>query len=501
MNQRKYITDPEILGQLNDSNNVNTGKKYINDPALLKQLNKPQGASLENAFPQINPNWTQGAGALAMAGNPAIAAGKGLAPIIANAIGRIGAGTAGGTAFDVGSKENKESTPELIKKNALLNTGIEALTPAIKYGSKAVGAVANAFRPQRHAEELINKLGSGQDLENVGKSVSQNIKESFNNIQKGFNERYDAIFKHSPLANGHIYPSVSPIQGTQRYGNLDKLNLSKDNFTDPDLRKMYEGFVRSPTLSRSHDFQKELGKEIGSLTRNKKNLDDAARAKLKLYKQTRDAVNQDAYSFLKKENPQMAKEFKQLSEDYKSNYLPYTEKKSLFSIASGTTDNPTLSSLVNIFRNPGKKTNSILSHMPEDFKNKIAHLGLAQEIENVSPSALNKAVFGFGKRGLNSYLSPDIKNELIKMGTKQYLGRGLESAIGGLAGYELGNLIGQPHVGATAGAITAPFAASKIGPIYRGGKRSKNRLLDDIIESGFAPASRFYEKLNKENKE
>ena len=517
MKPRQYITDPELLEQLEGNNN---SREYVTDPNILKQLNKPEkipyGASedfknnphrpsIEGMFPQINPNWTQGAGTALMAANPIVAAGRGAAPYAANALARIGTGTAGGTAFDVGDEKNKLNPMQSAKQNALFNTFLETSSPVIKSTIKGAKGAINAFKPQSHAENLVNNLGSGQDLESVGKSAAKAVKESFDKIKEGFNKRYDAIFEHSPVSNSLVYGQISPLQGIQRYGKLDELNLSKDTFHDPDLKNLYQSFINKPTLKASHQFQKELGAEIGSLTRNKKNLDDTQKIRLKTYKKVRDAVNEDAYSFLKKEAPHLANEFKQLSQDYKTHYLPYTSKTAINEIANGVNSNPKLEPFVNVFRNPNEKMQTILSHLPPEFKNKIAHLGLGQSLANVTPKAINEAVSSFEKRGLQSYLSPDIKNELVKMGRKQYAKHGLEGMIGGLLGYNLGNLVGLPNVGAGIGAVGAPFASSKIGPIYRGGKASKNKLLlEDIVESGYRPIARAYEKSRskkeKENK-
>ncbi len=498
------VTDPELLAELNNAStsqsSVKRGKP-VTDPQMLAELNKPQRPSLEGAFPTIEPNWTQGAGLLGMAANPLMAAGRGVAPYAANALARISSGTAGGTAFDVGSKENQQSIPELVKHNALINTAIEGAFPLVKYGSKGINAISHAFRPQSHAENLINTLGSGQNLEDVGKSAAQDVNKAFTKSRENFNERYSRIFSDSPLANVHIYPSISPIQGTKRFGKLDELNLSKENFNDPDLRKMYQNFTNNPTLNSAHEFQKELGQEIGSLTRNKKTLDDAQRARLKLYTQARNAINADSMSFLKKRSPEMAEEFKQLSQDYKEKHLPFTKNTSLFNLSHGINDNPKLEQFLNVFRNPGKNINSILEQLPGNFKNKIINLGIGHGVNTVTPKAINEAIADFEKKGLESYLTPDIKNELTKMGRKQYLGHGLEALGGGIGGYTIGNMLGNPNAGAAVGALTTPFASSKMGPVHRGGRPSKNRLLDELLESSFVPALRAYEKYNSNKNE
>lgn len=495
MNQRRLVTDPDDLAELNNNSFSKSSRKPVTDPNDLAELNQLKKPSLEDMFPVIEPNWTKGAGLLAMTANPLVAAGRGIAPYAANALSRIGLGTAGGTAFDIGSKENNESIPELLKRNSIVNAAIEAASPAVKYGLKGINKISHAFRPQANAENIINMTGAGQDLENVGQSAAQDINQAFNKSREHFDDRYARIFRDSPLASSSIYHKVSPIQGTQQYGTLDSLNLDINNLTDPNIREMYKGFLNKPTLNAAHEFQKELGSEVGKIKRNKVNPD---LEKLNLYTKIRNAVNADSYSYLKNKSPEMAKEFKQISYDYKTKHLPFEKNTAMYNLSRGHTDNPTLAQILNPFENPGKKVNALLEQLPKEFKNKIAHLGIGEELNHVTSKAINEAIAGFGKRGLKSYITPDLKKELIKMGTKQYLGKGVQSLLGAGGGYLAGNMLGSPNLGLMLGAASAPYAASKLGPVHKRGKISKNSLLDEIMKSGFTPSARALEKYNNE---
>jgi len=375
---------------------------------------------------------------------------------IANYLGRIGTGTGITTALDYNPDQ---SLKENLGQNALANTALETLPYPFKLGKK----LFTSLKPDEYAGKIINSLSSGRNLTDSGKSIAEDIKNSYSNIKDKFTRRYADIFSNNNVGSDFVYDRLHPLEGISKPGKLEKLEINPaEDLKDSSLREQYENVLKNPTFKNMHYFQSDLGKEKRFLEGNIKNLDDASRRRLNLYKKMQSATKEDIHSYLEKANPDVKKDYLQTTKDYEREMVPYFYKKNLSKIGEGDIKNPGVNKIINIFKDPEEDINKVVEHMPPDFKNKIVHLGIGKENYNVDSEGLKNALNTFTKRGLSEYLTPELKenvNALNKIQNKEELRKGVQSLVGGGLGYLLGNLTHRPLIelgGAATGAHYSP---------------------------------------------
>lgn len=462
----EFDPDKEGLSAIEDS--FDPDREGVNPISSSRKSPSRDDQYYQQQINNISPDYTPRSVGMATAGGlasvlqPELGGLKALSKLpaatkgIANYLGRIGTGTGITTALDYNPNE---SLKENVGQNALANTALETLPYPFKLGKK----LFTSLKPDEYAGKIIGSLSGGRDIEDSGKSIAENIKNSYQTIKNDFKRRYANIFSNNDVGNDLIYDRLSPIEGIAKPGKLEKLEINpKEDLTDTSIRKQYENVLKNPTFQNMHFFQSELGKEIRFLEGNVKNLDQAGKNKLNLYKQMRTSSKSDINSHLEKINPQVAKDYLKTTQDYEREMVPYFSKKDLSKIGEGDIENPGVNKIINIFKNPEKDIHKVVEDMPQDFKNKIAHLGIGKETYNINSEDLKNSLNTFTKRGLSKYISPELKenvNALNKIQNKEELRKGVQSLVGGGLGYLLGNLTHRPLIelgGAATGAHYSP---------------------------------------------
>lgn len=103
-----------------------------------------------------------------------------------------------------------------------IGAGMSAALDAVPAVGSSIAAGANYLMPNKFAQSLIQKLGSGQTLEGATKSVLSDIKGSYQNQKQIAGSMYNNVRSQIPDANGSIYsmPGAVGAPTSDNLGNV-----------------------------------------------------------------------------------------------------------------------------------------------------------------------------------------------------------------------------------------------------------------------------------------
>jgi len=366
---------------------------------------------------------------------------------------------------------------------------------------------AQYFMPQRFAQNIIQNLGGGQTLSDATKSVIANVKSSYEEQQANANTLYNSVRDSVP--SGSIYAPVKSVYGipsaaptntaivSKSYSPVDQgvnpafaeptgKNISStimakgqqnpasflegaypslpsstiNNYTDT-LKDMHNNFINDPTFNNAHQLQSELGAVSRQLdskatpptigTINAQNSLNNARGALK----------SDMDNFLQNQSPELAQQYKNASDSYLQNVVPYKTNPKIYGMATGDIENIKPSSLSNIFSAPDSDMGKVLSDLPEGAVDKILYTKLGQTVPNKSAQGLLNSYQNLQQQGLSEHISPQLASQLGELENRIKARNGLQMASAGLSAAALGGAHGSATAGAMlglgAGAVASPF--------------------------------------------
>ncbi|HLX54284.1 MAG TPA: hypothetical protein VKR58_10100 [Aquella sp.] len=473
------------LSDLNDNDNSFNRMENLNPQSSVMHSmpNRPMTITdVRNAL-------LRGSGALLTASNPELMPEIGMMPKFINALGRIGSGTTGATLMNAPNANSIQELGKNAGQNAALNTGLEAISPALNL----VGKGLSLMQPQKYAQQFIDKLSGGQNLENTGKYIASNINNAYKKVKDEFKNKYDNLFNsYDSVGDSRLYNRTDPIIGIHKPTPFENLNLTKDDIKDSKLFDSYSDFLSNPTLEKAHDLQSDFGKRASLLKSNQINPDHDT---IQTLMNSRKLLQNDIHNFMESYDKGLSNDYKKLGQDYKKEVVPYYSDTNLNAMAEGKTQNPTRESLIRLFRNPDTDINTIIGHQTPDFKNKILHVLLGQEKETVTPQSLLTAIKPFGKKGLNSYRTPELNDAINSISNRQALQNVIKRGAGAGAGYLLGHLSGNPSIealGALGGFTGAPNAMHLLKyPFDKLHLPEVTQPLKNALIGGYKPALRF----------
>ncbi len=258
------------------------------------------------------------------------------------------------------------------------------------------------------AKELHNDITGGRSYEQSGKQLAENIRNSYADEVAKHKERYDNIFNHPTENESYVTGEPLKVKEMPMYGKDYLENYRSHEFPDKDVQLLHEQYVKYPSIEKAHKLQSELGSEIGYMKKQntKGNLDQTGKNKLKDYVKAQNSLKDSMEETLHDINPQLAQEYKNVTESWKNNVIPFHSDKDLKSIAEGKTKNPTTSQIISIFKNPEESMNTVVSKLPEEAKDRIVHLGMGKDIYENAPKDLLGAEKSIRTKGLSSYVAP-----------------------------------------------------------------------------------------------
>lgn len=227
------------------------------------------------------------------------AGGRFISPII-NAMGRVGAGTAGNLSYESPNINNMQQFKDAIKNDIGANSLLEGITMPFRGAAK----IAELFNPIKYAENKANII---------------------KNEMTATKATTDAMYKPVNDAYNDFPVTVTPKKYLQSVG-IERSDLY------PDAKIIYDDFMNRPIFNNLHKLQSKLGKDWARISQH-----PATAEKAELFNQFRGGLQDKVQNFLSRDTNALNQY--NLASDYaKNNYYPYLATPTLRKIANGKID-------------------------------------------------------------------------------------------------------------------------------------------------------------------
>lgn len=346
-----------------------------------------------------------------------------------------------------GAAENPNDRGEGTLKGASLSVALDTLLPG---AGRTVSKITGAFQPQKYTDQLVKILSSGKDIEQVGKSLAEDLKGAYKNRMQEARELYKPVF--DKVGNTSLLESMAPENSIYKAVPGDIFRTYDRNLT-----KMHQKFTEEPTFQNAHELQSQLGAAIRKLDKadTKGTLSVADRNVMQGYQEAQQSLRSDMENFLKNKDPALAEQYANATGHYLENVVPYIENPKIAPIAKGEIENPR--NLKGLFKNPEEGMEKIVEDLGPDALNKIVYAGIGKLPKNATPEQFTRAFEGLGHAGYGSYVTPELRNMVDILGGKLSRRNFLQKGAGFLGGASLvgpGSIAAELLGGAVAGAIT-----------------------------------------------
>jgi len=297
--------------------------------------------------------------------------------------------------------------------------------PALKFGAKGLGFLKGAgkfIRPKlvakgivenlpkvKSAESILNELGSGRSLNENVQNIAAKIKKAGTTKLKESGERFEDINKRAGV--GSLYPEGKPVLKNS-YTALEKWKRPPMMHYPDTLKDAHEDFMDIPTFDKAHKLQSTLGSTANRTLKNpESNMQQRDIADRFLMAQ--DRLLNDMHLHLNKVDPsrQLSTEYDAARNLHASDVIPYKDSKQIREIVKGKVQNPR--NLTTIFKNPESNTLKIVKDIGSEAPDQIIYNELRATVgKNPTAEKLIKAYSGLEKKGLKSYDSPKLEQQM-----------------------------------------------------------------------------------------
>lgn len=396
-----------------------------------------------------------------------------LASPFLNSLMRAGAGTALNAGFAQANPDNKNNLLQNVKEQGLVNTALEA----IPYGGgkllQAGKKILSPWRPGSKAEELIGHLGSGvKTSEENAQSFSNEVMQAHKNHYDNYTKKVEPVMQK--YGDKDLYLTHN-AEGVSTFKPYDKLEIDT---TDKYLKKRVNEFNGNPTFRNAHELQSEIGAQIGQLRRMPPSIE--GKNSIAALKEARDSVKQSQDAFLANVDPASREAYKESSDYFKKNIIPYRSDKTLRKIIEGEETNP--KNLHGIFEYPTEKINKktmerqmgpiekVVSDLTPETRNRILHSKVGAHKVGMTDQKLLNTLQEAKQAGYSKYFTHEIDQFMQDLGARIERSAHAKKAISGIvdtgsrvagatAGYFGGHMIGQEL--AVAGSLAGlPFGGA-----------------------------------------
>jgi hypothetical protein len=277
------------------------------------------------------------------------------------------------------------------------------IKPALKEGEKQLG---------QNVEDLFSSLGSGKSLEQSGKELAKQIRTNYQ-IHKAVGQgMYKSVFDKA--GDWNIYSSPRGFL-TNNYKNLEPAAVDALGRMS-DISKLDDKFRGSHNFEDAHTLQSQLGSRIrelekknteGRLTINDQNT-------MRSLRDVRNTLNLDIDNFLKHRDytGDISREYRNASQNWLKNVVPYVENPKISQMAKGAIENPR--NIANVFRNPENGTLKVIDDLGEQGKRRIIYSSLAN-VNKTKPESIVNALNSMENKGLDSFLTPHVHDHVSKI--------------------------------------------------------------------------------------
>ena len=305
---------------------------------------------------------------------------------------------------------------------SLLSAGGEAAPSIVKAAPKILKGIKGIVRPNiiakgiaenlpktKSAESVLNELGGGRSLNENAQNIAAKIKKAGTAKLTESGKRFEDINKRAGVNS--MYPEGKPVS-KDSYKALEKWKRPPMMHYTDTLKDAHEDFMDIPTFDKAHKLQSTLGsianRTLKNPASNMQQIDVAGR-----FVMAQDRLLNDMHSHLNKIDPS-----KQLSTEYDAarnlhalDVVPYKDSKPIREIVKGKVQNPR--NLTTIFKNPESNTLKVVKDIGSEAKDQIVYNELrATTGKNPTAQKVLNAFSGLEKKGLGSYISPKLKQQM-----------------------------------------------------------------------------------------
>lgn len=184
----------------------------------------------------------------------------------------------------------------------------ESVAPAFRGIGKLADYLSEKFYPEKFSKELVDKL-----RENYS-TTEQTATDMYDSVLDKYKKNYPVNFMFDPK---------KVLQ--------DEINISEL----PDLGILYKQYLKYPTPYNAHILKSKMGESIYNLRDFPSNALDKAKANI--LEEHKNNLENFMMDFLNKKNPNDASLYREASDYFRDNLVPYRENKKLYDIVSSNT--------------------------------------------------------------------------------------------------------------------------------------------------------------------
>lgn len=345
------------------------------------------------------------------------------------------------------------------------------LADALPFGIGKISQGAQYFMPTSYMQKILNGLGGNKTLEDTTKSVINSVKDAYKSQTDEATKLYNPVFNQ--VGKNDIATA-----------NYNKLPDDITNLYPYDVKKLNSQFINNPTFDNAHQLQSQMGTEIRRLEGGRQAPDAASLNTIQALKDAQNAIQNDMKTHLLFSRPDLLTQYNKANNFFAQNVSPYRAESDFYKMASGETENLKPSSLADIFSAPGSNINKITGDLPQDSINKVIYTKLKQNESKPNPSSFINNYENLDRQGLNSYISPDLQDQISALknrmaaksilqgtigaglGAKATLGHGglpLAAALG-----TLGYGVAKPILNSITNSLPINDLAQSLGNVTRG---------------------------------
>ncbi len=299
---------------------------------------------------------------------------------------------------------------------------VGGVAPSLLKGAKSgFESLSSKFTPNKNSTKFLEDLGQGATNK---RESSISLGNDIRNAYQPKVEKYQEMVSEplNALGNERIYEKANPLLSTK----IDKSKKLLDQVEDLKISDVASQFKQDPSFSNAHKLQSELGVLIGEL---KGNLNKGVKelGDIKKIQSIRNGLKDDMESFLSARSPEMANNYREASNLYRDEIVPYLANNKLRNLLRGGQEH--VEGLHQIFKNPhdiiknvnGKQVRNpssikkVMQDLPEESYKKILFNQLGGMTRKGDHKGLNRALTSAEQNGYDLYFTPEIKEALKKL--------------------------------------------------------------------------------------
>lgn len=339
------------------------------------------------------------------------------------------------------------TNPQDRTMGAVKGATIGAPLSALPFAPAAISKFSAMVKPQPLADQIssqISELGNtqplvdqikdqlsngGNSLEDSGKSLAQNIQNTYANKVADIGSRFNTVLDQ--VGDNILYPSTSIWSTKAPAGLYQNLPDETKSIFAGDIKKLDKAFSSNPTFENANELQKQLGSEIGALQYRQRisGLDTNQANQLSAYAEARNALKNDMNSFLENNRPDLQNVWNNSIDRWRDEIIPYHVDQNIKDMAQGNLTNPTLSNIVSAFKNPEPEMQQIVNELPDSARNSILYAKLGTTTAQKSADNLIKSFQQLDQQGLGSYAPQSLADQINKLNLSSQIQNNFKHAL------------------------------------------------------------------------